>query len=379
MRTSHRVLLLAGICVAALVASVAFVVRGERSEESTAAPVPSVGSDAVRPLAADGTIVFRNLDRKQPSLYGFTASAPLRDPAARVTAALPCSRVYFAGGRGLCLEPAGALVKQRVTIVDRRFRPLGGVTLQGVPSRARVSPDGRYGSVTFFVYGHSYATPGNFSTQTTIIDLVKRKKLADIERFHVTKDGRKFDSPDFNFWGVTFAPNSDRFYATLATARQDVPRRRLGLGDGRHEFSATASSVPLSPLTASTSRSRSASGEAGQLAPSRSRRRDAARSPARRDQVGGRPGRVAGRRAGALRSRRRDLGRSCRRKRRAAPTAGIGGQPGRRPRVRLTRSQPEGRGKRGTSKRSSITEVCRVCGNWRAEPSVPAGAGRFGH
>ena len=217
MRNSHRLLLLAGICVAALVASVAFVVRGERSEESIAAPVPSMGSGAVRPLAADGTMVFRNLDRKQPSLYGFTASAPLRDPAARVTAGLPCSRVYFAGGRGLCLEPAGALVKQRVTIVDRRFRPLGGVTLQGVPSRARVSPDGRYGSVTFFVYGHSYATPGNFSTQTTIIDLVKRKKLADIERFHVTKDGRTFDSPDFNFWGVTFAPNSDRFYATLAT------------------------------------------------------------------------------------------------------------------------------------------------------------------
>ena len=119
-------------------------------------------------------------------------------------------------------------MKQRVTIVDRRFRPLGGVTLQGVPSRARVSPDGRYGSVTFFVYGHSYATPGNFSTQTTIIDLVKRRKLADIERFHVTKDGKKFDSPDFNFWGVTFAPNSDRFYATLASrARRTSSKARL--------------------------------------------------------------------------------------------------------------------------------------------------------
>ncbi len=46
---------------------------------------------------------------------------------------------------------------------------------------------------------------------------MKRKKLADLERFHVTKDGKEFDSPDFNFWGVTFAPNSDRFYATLAS------------------------------------------------------------------------------------------------------------------------------------------------------------------
>lgn len=217
MRNSHRLLLLTGICVAALVASVAFVVRGDRSEDTTAAPVLSAGSGDSRPVAANGTIVFRNLDRKRPSLYGYTASAPLRDPATRVTAALPCSRVYFAGGRGLCLEPAGALVKQRVTIVDNRFRPLGSVTLQGVPSRARVSPDGRYGSVTFFVYGHSYATPGDFSTQTTIIDLVKGTKLVDVERFRVTKDGRKFDSPDFNFWGVTFAPNSDRFYATLAS------------------------------------------------------------------------------------------------------------------------------------------------------------------
>ena len=33
----------------------------------------------------------------------------------------------------------------------------------------------------------------------------------------------------------------------------------------------------------------------------------------------------------------------------------------------------------GNWKRSSITEVCRVCGNSRAEPSVSAGAGRFGH
>jgi len=217
MRTNRRLLLFAGLCVAALVASVVFVVNGAVSDETAAAPIPAAAVGNARPVAADGTIVFRNLDRTQPSLYGFTASAPLRDTAARATAALPCSRVYFAGGRGLCLAPAGALVKQRVTILDRHFRPLGSVTLQGVPSRARVSRDGRYGAVTFFVYGHSYATPGAFSTQTTIIDLGTRKKLANLERFHVTKDGRKFDSPDFNFWGVTFAPDSDRFYATLAS------------------------------------------------------------------------------------------------------------------------------------------------------------------
>ena len=163
----------AGICVAApgRKRGVRRPWRAQAKRRPRAAGAERADPTTSRPLAADGMIVFRNLDRKRPSLYGFTDSAPLRDPAARVTAALPCSRVYFAGGRGLCLEPAGALVKQRVTIVDRRLRPSAGVTLQGVPSRARVSPDGRYGAVTFFVYGHSYATPGSFSTQTTIIDL----------------------------------------------------------------------------------------------------------------------------------------------------------------------------------------------------------------
>ena len=217
MRSSRRVLLFAALCLAALVASVAFVVREAVGGETAAPPIPTAQSQGRAPHAAVGTIVFRSLDRTQPSLYGFTAAAPTRNLAARAVGGMPCSRVYFAGGRGLCLEPAGALVKHRVTIVDSSFRSLGSVTLQGVPSRARVSPDGRYGSVTFFVYGHSYATPGTFSTRTTIIDLVKRKKLADLERFRVTKGGRSFESPDFNFWGVTFAPNSDRFYATLAS------------------------------------------------------------------------------------------------------------------------------------------------------------------
>ena len=40
------------------------------------------------------------------------------------------------------------------------------VALAGVPSRARVSGDGRYGATTSFVSGDSYAKPGAFSTRT---------------------------------------------------------------------------------------------------------------------------------------------------------------------------------------------------------------------
>ena len=34
----------------------------------------------------------------------------------------------------------------------------------------------------------------------------------------MTKDGKPFDAVDFNFWGVTFAKDSNRFYATLRHA-----------------------------------------------------------------------------------------------------------------------------------------------------------------
>jgi Tol biopolymer transport system component len=71
--------------------------------------------------------------------------------------------------------------------------------------------------MTTFVSGDSYATPGQFSTRTTILDLVNGRPIADLEKFSVTKDGARIHNPDFNFWGVTFARDSDELYATLAT------------------------------------------------------------------------------------------------------------------------------------------------------------------
>jgi hypothetical protein len=214
---SRRVIGLIALCAACAVASVAFVARGADSEpEPTRRPVAGA-SPAAQVALAPGDIVFRNLDRRDSSHYGFTAAAPLGSTGKRRIAPLVCGRIYFAARRGLCLEPAGALVKQRVTILGPGLKPLKDLTLTGVPSRARVSPDGRYGAVTFFVYGHSYATPGSFSTATTIIDLEREKSLANVESFRVTRDGKEFDSPDFNFWGVSFAAHSDRFYATLSS------------------------------------------------------------------------------------------------------------------------------------------------------------------
>lgn len=140
-----------------------------------------------------------------------------------------CQRVYFAAGRGLCVGTSftgGALV------FDRDLNPLHPVTGNGIASRARVSADGRYGSMTFFVTGDSYADAG-FSTRTTIVDMASGAPIADLETFSVTRDGAPFRAVDFNFWGVTFLADSNRFYATLGTRSEtflvkgDIAARQL--------------------------------------------------------------------------------------------------------------------------------------------------------
>jgi sucrose-6-phosphate hydrolase SacC (GH32 family) len=90
------------------------------------------------------------------------------------------------------------------------------IPLEGFPSRTRVSADGRYAAMTQFVSGHSYAD-SSFSTQTNLIDLADNTVIANLEDFEVWRDDKRFNLPDFNFWGVAFAQDSNMFYATLST------------------------------------------------------------------------------------------------------------------------------------------------------------------
>ena len=89
--------------------------------------------------------------------------------------------------------------------------------IAGLPSRAQVSRDGRYGAMTVFVNGHAYLGNGGFSTATTIVDMRTGETLANLESLKVFKDGSRLESVDFNFWGVTFAADPNRFFATLRT------------------------------------------------------------------------------------------------------------------------------------------------------------------
>ncbi len=131
---------------------------------------------------------------------------------------LRCDRVDFAGERGVCLTTDRFYTTHAIMVFDGAFEPLHRLPLHGVPSRVRVAPDGRLAAVTVFVSGHSYLDEG-FSTETSIIDTYSgERRIANLEELRVYRDGALFRAVDFNFWGVTFAADGDRFYASLGTA-----------------------------------------------------------------------------------------------------------------------------------------------------------------
>ena len=106
---------------------------------------------------------------------------------------LSCDRVDFEGQVGLCLTrpTSGLVVSTSAIVFDAHFKELHHVALTGLPSRARVSPDGRYGSVTTFVTGDSYAAVGTYSTRTDIIDMRTGTVLFDLDQLAVTRDGNR--------------------------------------------------------------------------------------------------------------------------------------------------------------------------------------------
>jgi hypothetical protein len=152
----------------------------------------------------------------------------------RYVTPLQCDRVHFAAGRGLCLQAKrGVVTTYQAQLFDGEFRVLQTVPLGGIPSRARLSADGRLAAMTVFVSGHSYAG-SDFSTRTSVMDATDgRMLIEDLEAMTVLREEVPFKATDFNLWGVTFSRDSNRFYATLATGGKfyliegDVAARRV--------------------------------------------------------------------------------------------------------------------------------------------------------
>ena len=146
---------------------------------------------------------------------------------------LHCEVVHVSGGHGICLSAdRGVFTTYAATLFDTAtLVPGNSFPLKGIPSRTRMSADGRLAGLTVFVSGHGYTTL-DFSTQTLLVDVASSAVVADLETFAVTRNGTSFTEPDFNFWGITFTPDAKNFYATLSTGGQhflirgDIAARR---------------------------------------------------------------------------------------------------------------------------------------------------------
>jgi len=131
---------------------------------------------------------------------------------------LSCRRVDFRGGSGICLRVNlnSPMMANEAVIFDKAFRIQHIIPLAGALSRTRVSPNGKWGAVTVFTGGGSYASTA-MSTKTTLMDMPTGTVKLDLEDLVVRNKGAVIKQPDFNFWGVTFTKDSRSFYATLST------------------------------------------------------------------------------------------------------------------------------------------------------------------
>ena len=130
---------------------------------------------------------------------------------------LRCDRLHFVHRRGVCLATDRFYTTHSIMVFNELFEPLYTLPLNGIPSRTRLSRDGRRAAVTVFVSGHSYAEAG-FSTETSIIDTNTGERVVNnLEEFELFQGSTRIRAADLNYWGVTFGQESDHFYATLGT------------------------------------------------------------------------------------------------------------------------------------------------------------------
>lgn len=145
--------------------------------------------------------------------------AVVRPDGTRAQTRVTCSRVHVAAGKAVCLRPDEAA---RGTFVLQVLGPDLAVErslpVNGIPTRARISADGRLVGWTVFVSGDSYTTSG-FSTRSGVLDLGTGAAVTDLEEFTVTDGagGHREPPTDANFWGISFAADDTTFYATMAT------------------------------------------------------------------------------------------------------------------------------------------------------------------
>ncbi|MGQ4386138.1 TolB-like translocation protein [Streptomyces sp. SAS_270] len=220
LRRRLLILLTAGLLLAGLATGVVLHAAARADRANQAQPGGPAVSTGKLTLDQKGRLTFLNAAAGPHRTA--VASVPSTDTGGGRTASdVKCARFYAAAGTGVCLQSNPGVLKQsnRALLLDADLRTRRTFPLAGTPSRARVSPSGRFVAWTVFVSGESYAS-AFFSTRTSILDTRTMKLTPSLEKFSVVLDGKPYHASDINFWGVTFASDDDTFYATLNTANR---------------------------------------------------------------------------------------------------------------------------------------------------------------
>lgn len=213
----NRLAWLLVISLVAMAAAALYLVNAARRAKAVAQTATGVVVDEPRlaELLTGPHALFRST--RLGDGYGRIVASAVEPSGERIQTGLECERVDAVATAGVCLTAdRGVLTKYWAETFDQSLQPRHRIELAGIPSRVRLSPDGRLAGITVFVSGHGYSN-AEFSTSTTLIDVATGTVLTDLEQFAVTRDGRPFRNADFNYWGVTFSADSKIFYATLGS------------------------------------------------------------------------------------------------------------------------------------------------------------------
>lgn len=221
MSTRNKIAILLGVCVLAIAATVGALLRNQSDNRRAKQHSTPVAQTSFAELATAPRIVFRSTSRA--SNYGAVAAVALSDPSGprgyleAGTAPVQCDRVYATAANLLCLASDRGIV---TTYSADIYRTADGsaskeqnLPLAGVPSRARLSADGKLAATTSFVQGDSYAAT-TFSTRT-VVSRVGGASYGSLEDFRLIHQGKAIKPADRNYWGVTFAADDNTFYATV--------------------------------------------------------------------------------------------------------------------------------------------------------------------
>ena len=161
-------------------------------------------------------VIFRALAPREH--YGRAAVLELRPEAKPTVSKLTCSRLHYAGGRGVCAtqETVGDGVVNVAYLFDRRLEPGRRIVLNGVPTRLRVAPTGRLAAITTYAEEES-AAGERLVTRTRIIDLRSAQTVADLSDFRIENFNLPPIREPVDIANVVFEADGDRFFATLTT------------------------------------------------------------------------------------------------------------------------------------------------------------------